>query len=226
MGVEYSRSADLPINIDERESEIVDSWQYVSNNPLNAQDEKSSTLGNKYIHKIGSIIQEHFDIKTTDDSTLVILDPICGNCVASNIIKTYTSNVKCSDIIDRNKPNTTKCNTIESIRRFGSDVNTLMLISPVPSGDFTDGNIPCDQGYSDYFAVRDFINMKKESKNKNYIIFAGELGASDGSKGMYEYMMEHPNLKLELRNDVHCWTDFIGDTIEKELFIFQILTSQ
>lgn len=149
------------------------------------------------------------------------MDPICGNCVASNIIKTYTGDVKCSDIIDRQKPNTTKCNTIESIRQFGADVNTLMLISPVPSGNFTEGQ-PCDQGYSDYFAARDFINMKKESKNKNYIIFAGELGASDGSEGMYKYMMEHPNLTLELRNDVHCWTDFIGGITEKELFIFQI----
>jgi hypothetical protein len=54
-----------------------------------------------------------------------------------------------------------------------------------------------------------------------YIIFVGELGASDGSSGMYLYMLHNTIWKLEIRETISDVPDVFGGIIEKEVFIFK-----
>jgi hypothetical protein len=80
------------------------------------------------------------------------------------------------------------------------------------------------EGYADYYACKDWIDMtkKRDDKITTFIIFIGELGASDGSLGMYKFLMEHNKLKLEVREHLHSpKKDMFGGPIEKELFIFR-----
>lgn len=72
-------------------------------------------------------------------------------------------------------------------------------------------------GYADYFAIKQWTNIP----STKYIIIVGELGASDGSAGMYKYMLENEIWALKCREKVLFKIDEIfGGTIEKEVFIF------
>jgi hypothetical protein len=68
--------------------------------------------------------------------------------------------------------------------------------------------------YADYYAIKPF------DKKDNYVIYIGEMGASDGGKGVYKYM--HDEWELVYKNPVFymmCGTQqwlFI-----KELFLFK-----
>jgi len=72
--------------------------------------------------------------------------------------------------------------------------------------------------YGDYFACRDFI---KNIDREKYIVFIGELGASDGSEGMYLYLLEKPMLTCSSRIMIYLGKDSFGGNLEKELFIFK-----
>jgi len=84
------------------------------------------------------------------------------------------------------------------------------LISPVPSSD----------GYADYFACKDFIDQTREGEKK-YIIFVGELGAGDGTQGMYTYLMNNPFLITKVKQEI--LNEETGRfKVIKEVFIFLI----
>jgi len=61
-----------------------------------------------------------------------------------------------------------------------------------------------------------------EEVNTKYIIFIGELGASDGSEGMYKYLTLHPRLKTVVREILSNGNGLIGGPIIKEVFVFEI----
>lgn len=60
----------------------------------------------------------------------------------------------------------------EAVKKFGEECDLLMLISPVPDN------------FMDYYAIKEFENFEKVD-DKKYVLFFGELGASDGGPGMY-----------------------------------------
>jgi hypothetical protein len=86
------------------------------------------------------------------------------------------------------------------------------MISPPPVTE------DAANGYGDYFAVKKWLELPISNK---YIIFVGELGASDGSTGMYKYMLNHPKLKLVVRSMIYLGKDIFDGKCEKELFIFE-----
>ena len=92
------------------------------------------------------------------------------------------------------------------MKEFEGRFDALMFISPPP-------NI-----YVDYYAIKEYELQK--SDNKKIIIYIGELGASDGGKGMYKYMLENSYWKLTHRKEIYVGKDFMGGEVVKEVFVF------
>lgn len=77
----------------------------------------------------------------------------------------------------------------------------------------------CD--YADYFAIRAWERVGfGDTKKDKYLIFVGELGASDGSDGLYDYLMRSRVWKIVCRKMLFQGLDILGGPCEKELFIF------
>ena len=77
---------------------------------------------------------------------------------------------------------------------------------------------PPQNNYADYFCIREFEKMN----DTTLLIFIGELGASDGSDGLYKYLLLDTNYwKLDKREMLFLGKDMFDGNIEKELFIFK-----
>jgi hypothetical protein len=82
------------------------------------------------------------------------------------------------------------------------------MISPPPNNY---------SNYADYFAIKEWAKVP----TAKLFIFIGELGASDGSEGLYDYMIEdNMDWKLDCRKMLYHGYDNMGGDVEKELFIF------
>ena len=77
-------------------------------------------------------------------------------------------------------------------------------------------------GLADYYACNEYIKQTGEGDNhEKYIIIVGELGAGDGTVGIYKYLMEHPNLKLIHINRILFETSQSWGAKIKEVYIFK-----
>ena len=85
-----------------------------------------------------------------------------------------------------------------------------MMVSPPPE------SLDDNPLYGDYFTIREWTNVE----SAKLFIFIGEMGASDGSEGLYYYMTNHPVWKLDYRKMLYSCEDILGGPCEKELFIF------
>ena len=94
----------------------------------------------------------------------------------------------------------------EAVKEYEGKFNALMLISPSP------------MLYVDYYAIKEYELQK--SDQKKIIIYIGELGASDGGKGMYKYMLENSYWKLVHRKEIDVGKDLLGGKLIKEIFVF------
>lgn len=238
MGVSDSRSRSLPDGIDDPKfkTQIMASWTKenalaCSHNKL--QGKQQSTLLPQTLELATKYLCEYFERYPLKN--INVLEIMAGNCVASFYVMTAFLR---ANLIKNNQPSwlsTDICtyssrlanvpflelNSVDAVEKKGKDANILLLISapPYSVSSFDDEKL---HGYGDYYAIKTFIDMTKPSEKK-YIIIIGELGASDGSEGMYLYMTDHKNLVLEKR--VLLTPNMIspfGDPLEKELFIFQI----
>lgn len=216
MGVSSSRLVTLPKDLDNKYEDYRKSWIDSCHefSPPNGK----STLGKDILESAALIIHNYF----LDKSPLFILEIMAGNGCASEIVcnKLETSlNIEKWTATDiQNLPQSgsilviPECDSVEAISRYGKTHNTLLMISPPPSSNKSDIN-----GYGDYFAIKKWTELD----NSQYIIIVGELGASDGSEGMYGFMMTHPVWKCVERKMAYLGTDMFGGNIEKEVFIFE-----
>ena len=237
MGVEMSRSACLPDEIDKPEIRkmIIESWtsENIQGSVLNSSQSTrcESTLGPGTLSKAGKLTAEYFSLHDKNKKNLKILEVMAGNCVASKImcdsLSPYIdmSNWISTDMITC--PTRIKsipfvpCNPVEAVQKFGPMSDLLLMISPSPYPVYKENSENKDLGYGDYYAVHDYI-AQAEHKECKHIIIIGELGASDGSEGMYKYILNHENLKLVVREILYTGKDIFGGMVEKELFIFLI----
>lgn len=235
MGAETSRHSVIPEFADtvEFRNKLVFQWKKEENykDSLNySQSVKDySTLQKTTLSFAGNEIKNFF-ADNYPELRLKILDIMCGNCVASNVIFNEIQNLTeswiATDIFDWNKNqlpelfNFFQMDTIDSVENFGSQSNVLLLVSPPPfSFDETEECF----GYADYFACKDFISQTlKNCDEPKFIIFIGEMGASDGSEGMYRFMNENENLSLLNRIILQSSKDIFGENCNKELFIYKI----
>jgi len=121
-----------------------------------------------------------------------------------------------------------KADALDAVKRFGEKSNTLLFISPPPAGSIkTEEEIKekgdkGELGYGDFYACDEYIKQTLvQNVGPKSIFFVGELGAGDGTTGMYKYLMEHPHLKLIYRNRISYTNLGIGAGI-KEVYIFKI----
>jgi hypothetical protein len=228
MGLKFSRQESLPIDIDLQYEMYKESWynkRYLERN-VNQIFKDETTLCEETLIKAGSIISDFIKSNSID---MKILEIMAGNCLASKII--YDSIKKDNQTINLWKSTELQdfsqiiaplestiispefnIDYVDAVKNYGTNYNTLLMVSPPPSSNKEE----YIDGYGDYFAVREWTELP----NVSYIVIIGELGASDGSAGMYKYMMEHNIWKLKQRVLLSKTTDIFGGPCEKEIFIF------
>ena len=189
MGSEFSSISDDNIPEDVQE-------QYEKNlgKRLFTNREGESTLPTDELEMAGEIIAKYFEGKNPN-----ILEVFAKNQVGSNIINKKLpagTKHKMTDIING-------INSVQAVEQFGKEYDILMMIS-----------VPPGQHYADYFAIEEW----KKLDNAKYVIFVGELGQSDGSIGMHNYMFE--TWKLEHEEAFSSHKDIFGGDCIKKVFIF------
>jgi hypothetical protein len=229
MGLKFSREESLPVDIDLKYDLYKASWyeQKYLEKSVNQNLKDKTTLHVDTLEKAGSIIAEF--VSTNELPKINILEIMAGNCLASKIIyesigkknQKKINSWKATDLQDFSEIIAPLDSTIISVefnidcvtavKNYRTNYNTLLIVSPPPS------NTNDNSGYGDYFAIKEWTQLL----NAKYIIFIGELGASDGSGGMYKYMMEHNIWKLKVRELLLKTKDVFGGPCEKEIFIFE-----
>jgi len=226
MGLEHSRIVELPNDIDNKYEYYKINWtsENIATNRVNEIDKGKCTLGSKIISRAANHILNY--LKSNKLDQIKILEPYAGNGVASNIIykklaeefpnliMKSTDIQNLSDYIDDSSyPVEFDLNSVDTIEKYSQDgFNILMMVSPPPGS----GNRNYD--YCDYFAIKSWSQIP----SAELLIFVGELGASDGCEGLYDYLIENnPNWSLEFRKIIYSCIDSLGGPCEKEVFIFK-----
>ena len=229
MGLEQSREAKLPEDIDEQYQIYQPNWnaQAIGAISLNKSAKGKTTLKKQTLCYAGELICNYFETQP-DVITLKVLEPFAGNGVASKIIHNKLSKlnsniiIKSTDVQDLSEfvdesshPVEFGINSVDTIRKYSADgYNVLMMISPPPAT--TSPTVKSD--YADYFAIKAW----EQVPTAKYICFIGELGASDGCEGLYDYMcVDNKTWLLDCREMLVRTTDITGGPCEKELFIFK-----
>jgi hypothetical protein len=236
MGVETSRDQDLPENINDEDTRvrIINSWtedKILKFHGSSSQSNQTSTMNPSVIKKTAKLIKKHFE-EHPIDCGFRVLEIFSGNGCASlgarnniGLLDMKMPNWVCTDVVDFKKPEFPdgmvfdKLTTVDAVEKYGCESNVLLMISPPP---YPHTDKTGDLGYADYYACFDFIKQTLENPSTKFIIFVGELGAADGSSGMYKYLTTHPHLDSVCREMVDKYKDMFGGFCEKELFIFAI----
>ena len=237
MGLEVSRAESLPSDIDSKYEFFKNSWrtkEYLEKG-VNQQEKNKSTLSEDTLNKAGLAIGQFIK---DNNLSLSILEVMAGNGVGSKLVFDTITNFdptslstitswKATDLQDWSGIVSEQINgqisiefnidSVDTIIKYGSEYNTLLMISPPPAHCDSHNQNETDGGYADYFAIKEWTQLE----NSKYIIIVGELGASDGSGGMYKYMMTHKVWKLCVRKLLNKTTDIFGGPCEKEIFIFK-----
>lgn len=240
MGAEISRKQNMPDNIDSFESKIKKSWnkESITSDVNNSNQYKLIPPRDEMITKCGNEIVQTFQELNLGRKESV-LEIMSGNCIVSKLLYDKLEPIIdpngdyiCSDVVSYSPAEYldiypfefVKMNSVQAVEKYGKNSTLLMLVAPppCPSCIGINGEYAETIGYGDYFACRNYIQQTKEMDNvTKFIIFYGELGASDGSSGMYKYMMEHESLDLIKR--IVVFDEFgVVDRVVKELFIFKI----
>lgn len=249
MGLNESRNANLPEDIDANQAQYEKSWvpKVVSEIGVNKSKYGQSTLSPQTLEIAGEHLAKYLEkYILLCNPNVKILEPFAGNGVGSKIIYDKLSEkiphivLKSTDLQDLSEytnhnshPVEFGINSVETIRKYDGDkYNILMMISPPPSQTQPKVKtiqppsppvIPLEcqdyfSGYGDYFAIREW----EKSLNSELLVFVGELGASDGSEGLYKYLIKNnPIWELVFRTIIYSGTDIFGGAIEKEIFIFK-----
>lgn len=225
-------------NIDEYESICKKNWKISIKDMANHITKDKSTLPVESMELAGKIIGNYLSLSARFDSTLknnvCILDPLAANGVASKIIyyqiKEKIPQIKyiASDIQNLSNIMSSKSLNVEfdidcvdSIIKNQESANVLLLVCPPPhsykNSQTQNANTNEEPtGFVDYFAIKKWTEL-----GKKYLIYIGEMGFSDGTSGMYHYMLNHPIWKLEYRKVIIEKEDIFGRLIKKEIFIFK-----
>lgn len=218
-------------NIDEYETICKRNWKSSIKDMANHITKDKSTLPVESMELAGKIIGNYLSLAAKFDSTLenniCVLDPLAANGVASKIIynqiKEKIPNIKyvASDIQNLSNIMSSKSldvefdiDCVDSIMKYQENANILLLACPPPYSYQNRNEEP--NGFVDYFAIKKWTEL-----GKKYLIYIGEIGFSDGTSGMYHYMLNHPIWKLEYRKVIIGKEDIFGRFIKKEIFIFK-----
>lgn len=230
--VEKERNYDieLPNNIDIFYDICKKNWKKTSTNNniqlANQSVRDITTLPRWSMESCGDIILEYIKKrKNWLNHHIKIIDPFAGNGVTSKIIYNKINRRINIEYIASDFQNLDRCLTenshnvefnidcVDSIVKHQENSDILLLICPPPYS-YTIGTEP--DGFSDYFAIKKWTILSKK-----VLIFVGEMGRTDGTEGMYHYMMNNDTWKLVHKQIIASTTDIFDRHIEKEIFIFE-----
>ena len=127
------------------------------------------------------------DILNTFDKPVNILEVGSGNGYHTKRIAELKNiaSIKATDIYDYPKKfyEIFTESSDDAVKDYDGAIDILLMISPPP-------NL-----YMDYYAIKEY--ELKQQLTQKYLIFVGELGAADGSEGIYQYLT---NEKEKLSN--------------------------
>lgn len=189
-----------------------------------------ATLPDNILSYCGIIITNYIkQSKILKNKKIKIIDPFAGNGYASKLIQTILSNcltqykIKyiASDFQNLSSIMTDKClnvefniDCIDSIEKHKKDADILLLNCPPPYV-YNPNCMP--SGFADYFSVKKWTDL-----NKKILIFIGELGRTEGTEGMYHYLMNNnPVWKICTKYVIMEGYDLFGKYIQREIFIFE-----
>ena len=211
-----SRKCKIPNDIYSYRDTIKKAWN--ENKKIFPSKSNVSNIGLNDLQKAGEAIKSYFDENNIE--SLNVLELMAGNCVASKCVQKYINYVKWIST-DIDKSDCVDClekDAIDAIEEFGNQSDLLIMISPPPSPSIKDDSPSL--GYGDFFACDYFI---KNSNRIKYIIIIGELGASDGTGGMYDFLMNNEKLDCVIRKVIkRSVVQIIDDVCTKEVFIFKM----
>ena len=176
---------------------------------------------------------------------LNVLEIMAGNCSASklvyeklkplNIIKWLATDIKnwrCTFKVVKPLPEKMffeELNTIDAIAKIaelGEPIpNILLCISPPPMQ--LAQNLSDSTNYADYYACRDYIKLCVEKQLKdNYIVFFGEIGKSDGSTSMDNWLETNKFLSKKCEKDLTPEKkDVFGGALSKKLLVYKVMVN-
>lgn len=224
--------ADLPSHID---SDLFyqtckDNWDNGKISMADHITQNTSTIPEKYLNDCGDIIKKYLKKRKEwlgFGKKVKILEPFAGNGVATKIIYSKIIQVNnkikyiASDLQNLKNCSDSKLsypvefgiNCIDSICKHENECEILMLICPPPS-IYSPGTIP--EGFGDYYSLKKWTEL-----NKKVFIFVGELGRTDGTEGMYKFLMNHPVWKLAEHKVLQEGSDLFERHISRDIYIFE-----
>ena len=223
----------IPVHVDGMQEYIMSTWTKELAKQQYGAQLKGSTLPDDVIRKAAAELAYIFE-PHAGKLKLRVLEPFCGNGVASAILNAalvpFVDVWISTDILTPTSPSFQgfgvfkEMDAVVSVKEHPY-ANLLLLVAPPPAEPPPlvlppPRTIPTFQGYGDYFACRDFI---QQSTKRRYIVFIGELSAGDGSQGMLRYLTEHKQLTLVCRKEL-CRMTIAKLTLCKELFLFKTNT--
>lgn len=239
----------IPIEVvnDSMRKKIISNWKNARLLDVNLHQGTSATpttapdIINKFADELKICLEKHIK------DPLNILEIMSGNCTASILVYNILSqlpnltrwvatdiedwrNKQIKDIFNFNpqKFNFIQENGVDAIARmmdkthsYGTMPNLLLMISPPPSDE---KQLDQTTSYCDYYSCKDYITASITNKRpNNCIALFGEIGASDGSSGMYNWLTTNPNLKLLTRKILFSKKDIFGGNMNKEIFVYSII---
>lgn len=232
FNIENTRDLNVKLidNIDQYENIVKKNWKESIKDIANYISKGKSTLPTISMIKAGQIIGQ-FLLTCLNLNKLTgpikIIEPLAANGVASkNIFNEIKSKINdliyvasdiqnLSHLMDSNSYDVEfDIDCVDSINKHQEGSEILLLVSPPPySYDPNSGIEP--NGFVDYFAIKQWTRL-----NKKILIYIGEMGSSDGTSGMYHYMMNHPIWKLKFSKVLVESPDIFGRMIQKEIYIY------
>jgi hypothetical protein len=193
-------------------------------------DNELPTLPVPVVMKAGSILAKFLSTQSIPKPS--ILEIMAGNCSGSRILhgmlvrnglepKVWVS----TDIIDYKKSvKDIKYDTmdgLQSIKKYGESSDVLLLMCPPPNEIFYDPTHVNPMALCDFYSIIDYIEICLKRESRQFIVFIGELGGSDGTEGLYTFMLNYKRITLRHREMLIEAENYWG-IIEKEIFIFEI----
>jgi hypothetical protein len=162
------------------------------------------------IEQIVSTVKQYIQEQQLEKST--ILEIGSGDGFKTKIFQqSWTIPIIATDILELTPSyyNVEKMPSHEAVKKYDGKFDILLMVYPLPGV------------YMDYYAIKEFELSKNSSKPK-HLIYVGELGAADGGPGMYNYLLNHADWKLQKRVVFDAFKDIFDMPSAREIFIFKI----
>lgn len=218
--------AQIPLRADTERSDIISQWNcddsQFAYNHHSIPDDAIVRLGATLTGVFSQNNMDNLNVLETHAGNLVVsrrlVNMLCGSSQTQILSWVATDAVNFN--VELTKTETrysfVHMNSVDAVAKFGG-ADILCMICPPPTSLMNAE----DGAYGDYYACCDFIEKSIDCTQPKYIIFVGELGEADGSRGMYRYLHENPHLENVSTRAICELRGPLGD-FTRALYVFRI----